>query len=395
MEKIKILQITDAFYPAFDGVVSVVDNYAKQLNKKAICKVGAPAPSKKSGYVEKEDYEVIRTTSLRAPEGYRMAMPFLTRKFTKRLDEEKFDIIHIHSPFTMGRIAMHYAKKRNIPVVATLHTKYKEDFKRKLGAKNPLVNFMMRYILKTFNKADSVWTVSDGAKDVLYSYGYKGDVKVFLNATNFEIPENIDELKDVIDQIHGIKGQQNVFLFVGRMAMYKGLRLIARSLKKVKAKTNNFKMIFVGGGFDLPEFKKYVAECGVKDNCIFIESIITQDLLRAYFARADLLIFPSNFDTSGIVKIEAATHKTPSIVIKDSCCADGVVHGENGFLCLDSSNDLSNKLLQIIDGKFDMAKVSENAYNTLHRSWKDAVIEVHDEYVKVINDYKQKNHKNK
>ncbi len=393
MEKIKILQVTDAFYPAFDGVVSVVDNYAKQLNKKAICKVGAPAPSKKSGYVEKKDYEVIRTTSISAPEGYRMAMPFLTRRFRKRLDKEKFDLIHIHSPFTMGKIAMRYAKRHHIPVVATLHTKYKEDFKRKLGAKSPLVNFMMRYILKTFNKADSVWTVSEGAKEVLYSYGYKGDVKVFPNATNLSTPENIDELKDKIDQIHDIKGQQNVFLFVGRMAMYKGLRLIARSLKKVKAKTDNFKMIFVGGGFDLPEFKNYVAECGLKDNCIFIETIITQDLLKAYFSRADLLIFPSNFDTSGIVKIEAATHKTPSIVIKDSCCADGVVHGENGFLCLDSSNDLSDKLLQIIDGKFDMATVGENAYKTLFRSWTDAAIEVYEEYVKVINDYKEKNKK--
>ncbi len=390
MEKIKILQVTDAFYPAIDGVVKVVDNYAKQLNKIAICKVCAPSAPKKSKYVEKGDYTVFRAPSLPAPEGYRMAVPFGTRKLKKQLKAENFDIIHIHSPFTMGKIILKFARKNNIPVVITLHTKYRQDFERKLGKKSPLVNFMMWYILKAYNKADSVWTVSEGAKKVLQGYGYKGNIDVFLNACDYSLPENIEEQKNRLDELHDLKGQKNVFLFVGRMAMYKGLKLLCESLKIVKEKTDDFKMIFVGGGFDKQELIKYSKKLGVFDNCIFTGTLSDPSLIKAYYSRADLLLFPSTFDTSGVVKVEASAHKTPALVIKDSCASDSVIHGENGLLCEENKESLSSVLLEVIDGKYNLDDMGENAYSTIYRSWSGEAKNILAKYEQVIKEYKEK-----
>ena len=46
------------------------------------------------------------------------------------LKNTHLDIVHIHSPFTMGRVGIDYAKKNNIPVIGTMHSQYKQDFLR-------------------------------------------------------------------------------------------------------------------------------------------------------------------------------------------------------------------------------------------------------------------------
>lgn len=391
MKKIKILEVTDAFYPNLDGVVKVVDNYAKQLNVIADCVVTAPAPAKKNHYKESGEYSVVRCTSISSFEGYRFALPFFLKKYRKKLKDEQFDIIHVHSPFTMGRIALSIAKKQRIPLVITLHTKYKQDFERTLGKRSPFVPFMMRYIMKPFKKADQVWTVSEEAKQTLKNYGYKGNVEVIKNATDLVYPENPQEYIDIIDQKHNLKGQQNVFLFVGRMALYKGLDLLCNSLAQLKKKNKDFKMIFVGNGFDVEKIKKLANDLSISDNCIFAGRIDDKKLLSAYYLRSDVLIFPSTFDTSGVVKVEAAAFKKGAVLIENSCCAEDVKDGFNGFLCKDTVESLSNKLLEICDNCSLMKIVGENAFSTLYRSWEDTAKEVLERYLEVIQRYKKNN----
>ena len=68
-------------------------------------------------------------------------------------------------------------------------------------------------------------------------------------------------------------------------------------------------MLFVGGGFDLEEVKKYANELGLTDNCIFTGEVLDRELLQGYYLRSDLMLFPSNADMAPIVKEEAAAHK--------------------------------------------------------------------------------------
>ncbi len=388
MEKLKILEVTDAFYPAVDGVVRVVDNYAVQLNKIADCTVLAPAPSKKSKYKDAHSYRVLRCYSSSAPEGYRMALPFGYQKLKKLILKEKFDIIHIHSPFTMGRIAMKIAKKQNIPIVMTLHTKYKQDFERSLGKKSPLVKFMMSFVLTSFNRADSVWTVSAEAANVLRSYGYEGKIDVVRNATDCIYPNDVEQKIKKINALHNLEGQNNVFLFVGRMAMYKGLNLLCDALEIVKDRQYDFKMIFVGGGFDLVKVKKYAIQKGIYDYCIFTDTITDKELIQAYYLRGEALIFPSTFDTSGVVKVEAAAHKKAAVLIKDSCSAEEVIDDYNGFLCEENDLSLADRICSLCDNPEKTKEVGEHAYESIYKTWEDVSKEVLKKYRVIIDEKK-------
>ena len=53
----------------------------------------------------------------------------------------------------------------------------------------------------------------------------------------------------------------------------------------------------------------------------------------ALYERADLLVFPSVYDNAPMVVREAAVMGTPSLLVEGSCAAEGVTHGQNGYLC--------------------------------------------------------------
>ncbi len=385
--KLKILEATEAFFPNIDGVVNVVKNYAEQLNKTDECTVCAPKPAKKSKYKDEEAYEVLRCNSFSAPENYRAPMPSTDLKFKKKLYEKNFDLIHVHSPFMLGRYCLKMAKKRKIPTVLTLHTKYKVDFQRTLHGCKPLINFMMRYIMKTINGADNVWTVSNTAVQELRDYGYKGEVRVVKSGTDFKYPDNAEELIAKIDEAHGLKGQEHVFLFVGRIAMYKNLGLLTDALKIVKEKGVDFKMIMVGGGFDVKKMKEKVEEAGLSDRFIFTGTVKDRKILQGYYLRSDLFLFPSTFDTCSLVSIEAAAHKLPVVVIKDSCPAEGIEDGVNGFISDEDSEIYAEKIISAINDK-NLTQIGENAYKTVYRTWEQVAEELREKYVEIIEEYK-------
>lgn len=392
-KKIKILEAIDSYLPVIDGPVNVVNNYATLLSEKEICAVAAPAPAKKDHYIEKTTFPVFRCRSGSAPEGYRSPWPRFDRKFTKAIRKEKFDIIHLHSPFSLPKHLIRIAKKDHIPVVVTLHTQYKEDFRRVFKHFKPMVPIAMSYIMKTFKHADSVWTVNDASCNVLRDYGYKGKIEVVRNGTNFKYPSNAKELIDRVNEIHHLQGQKNIFLFVGRISFYKNLTLMAKALMILKDEGEDFKMLIIGGGFDLEDYKKQVHEMGLDDRYIFVGKISDRELLQAYYLRSDLFLFPSTFDTSSLSPIEAAAHKLPSLLIEGSYTAENIVNDDNGFLAKETPEDYARKIKEIIHNEKLRQDVGNRAYEKLYRSWEMVVEEVDGKYHQVIEEYRKKHQK--
>lgn len=399
MEKdIKVLEVLDTYYPHIDGPCSVVKNYAHFLNKKSACDILVPKDSKKSKYVDNEDFKVYRCKSIPAPEKYRLAQFGLDRKIKKEILSGCYDIIHTHSPFNLGKNAIKCARKLNIPVVATLHTKYYDDFYRSIykalhikWLSRLIAKWYTNHIMWVYNNADSVWTVSERSIKTLRDYGYKGDVKIVENGTDLKYPDDAQALIDLIDERHSLKGKKNVFSFIGRMAMYKNLKLLCDALKILKDSGAEFTMLFVGSGFDIDELKKYVESLGLNDKCIFTGSIADRREIQAYYLRSDLFLFPSTFDTASITKFEAAASKTPALLIEGCDSAIGIVDGENGFLCKETAEDFGNKLIELCSKEDGYLKeIGEKAYEKLYRSWETVANEVYDCYQQVIKEYKEK-----
>ena len=152
----KVGLFIDTWYPMVDGVIKVVDNYARRLIQ--YCDVVVFCPETR-GFDKEEDeklpYKVIRCKSLPIIKNdYDLPTPALDPKFEAQLILSGIDLVHIHSPFSVGLAGVLYAKLHKLPVVATLHSQYKQDFEKSLKFK-PAMNVAMDTIMRVF-RSESV-----------------------------------------------------------------------------------------------------------------------------------------------------------------------------------------------------------------------------------------------
>lgn len=382
-KKLRVLEVLDCYYPKFDGPCLVITSYSKSFLKMGIdARVVVPEFPK---YVDDQPFEVIRVKSIPSKEGYRCAMPACDKKLKKFLKENKFDIIHVHSPFTMCGFFAKYGKKNNIPTIFTFHTKFKEDFERTLKLKF-LQNFMMRYILNNINKVDYVWTVSDGAADCLREYGYKKDIKVIRNGTDLVYPDNDTELIKQVNEKYNLTEDETVFLSVGRIVENKKLQLALNALKIVADKGFKFKYVIVGAGSYEEQLKKSVADLDLQDYVIFAGKIMDRNLLSAHYLRADLFVFASTFDTASLAPIEAAALKLPSLMNRACSTAEIITDGVNGYLAEETAEAWAEKILEIMQDKPKLKAMKETTYEQVYKSWDDVAEEVYENYKRIVDE---------
>jgi len=374
-----ILYFCDTYYPIIDGVIKVLDNYATLISDRYNVVVVVPK-HKNSRIVSNPHYLVIGTASIYFKfVNYDLAFPDNDTYLKSTLKKLKVHLIHAHSPFNMGIFARKLAQKLKIPFIMTLHSRYKQDFYN--HTKNEAITkALLKNIMKVYNKSDEVWTMHDLCIKELISYGYKGKIYKVPNATDYEIPSNPEKLESYVNEKYNLAPNDLVFLFVGRLVKQKNILFIVESLKLLKDKNIKFKMFFVGPGPDEAELKAKIKELGMEEDVILTGKIMDREKLFSFYQRANLFLFPSTYDASSIVQIEAAAYKTPGVFIEGCVTANGIVHNQNGFLSKETHEDFAQVILNAISDKENLKRVSENAQNDLYINWKQVSEIVKDRY---------------
>lgn len=393
MEKINIGLFLDTFFPMIDGVINVVDNYAKRLKKFA--DVTVFVPKIKKGKVRYDDsqlpYKVVRCKCFKLFFiDYDMPVPSLDSKFKKAIQNANLDIIHIHSPFYIGKMAVKFAKENNIPCVGTFHSQFKKDFLRATKSK-AITNMLLKKIMKVFNSCDECWAVNKEIGEVFKTYGYNKEPLVYNNGTDLDLVEDEKESDDIVNKTYNINANENVFLFVGRINVLKNILFIIDALKIVKDKGKTFKMMFVGTGQDEDLLKKYVSEKGLKEDVIICGKVTDREMMRNIYHRAKLFLFPSLYDSSSLVQIEAASQKTPTIFLEGAVTAGTVTKDVNGFITENSAEKYADKIIEILNNDEYYKSVAENAYRDLYVSWDNVVEGAYKKYLELIDKKKVKN----
>lgn len=382
-KRLKIGLFLDSFFPNIDGVVNVVDNLAKELSK--YNDVVVVVPYTESVNEDKDrPYKVIRINSLPVPfTDYRVSlMQTRINESYKILLEEKFDIIHIHSPLAIGLLGLKVAKKLNIPCIATMHTRFDFEIRKRVNNQFIIDNIISRFI-KVYNACDKCIAVNNAMKKVFKDYGYLYEPVVIYNGTDLTTCKD----KEVINKInvkYSLDGVYPVFLFVGRIIDIKNIFFILDSLKLLKEEGYKFKMIYVGDGFDLKELQKRIVDYGMQDYCITTGMITDRNIISGFYKRADLFLFPSLFDASSLVQIEAAVNETPGVFIEGSVTSDTVINNVSGFTSSYSVNDYKERIKEIISDKEKLKEVGKNAREMLGRSWDGIAKDTYELYLKEI-----------
>ncbi|MBQ8095113.1 MAG: glycosyltransferase [Clostridia bacterium] len=386
----KVCLLNDSFPPVIDGVVNVMTNYAHYLMNDYGAEVIVGTPRYPEADYNGYPYPVIPYQSFDTTaitNGYRTGNPF-AEKEVNALAAFKPDILHAHCPASATIIARILRDEVDAPLVFTYHTKYDIDIRRAVRNKS-LAEESIKAMVGNIEACDDVWVVSRGAGESLKELGFSGNYLVMDNGVDFE-RGRVDADK-VADAVKGYDLPEGIpmFLFVGRLINYKNLPLILDAMRKLDEAGMDFRMVFIGKGPDDEMLRSRAKELGLMDDAghgkvIFVGPIYDRDVLRAWNTRADLFIFPSTFDTNGLVVREAAACGLASVLIRDSCAAEGITDGRSGFIIEENADSLAELLIQIGSDLPKMHEAGQHAMDEIYLSWKDCVGRAYDRYNTVL-----------
>ncbi len=386
--ELKIAIGTEAFPPTIDGISTVAKCYADIINEKlGEAVIVTPKNPNQEDY--KYKYKIYRYKSLFTfGEGYPVGWPF-KRQFSEDIINMNFDVLHSHCPIATSYFYRRVNRIKRIPQVLTYHTKYEYDFESRIPG-YPLRHRAYGFLLNNIKSADEVWVTSKGTAQSLRKVGYEGDYIIMPNGCDLPISSFSDDDRDIIRRKHSIPAGIPILIFVGRMMWYKNIKIIADACRRLKNNDFNFRLIMIGTGPDENAIKKYIRKNGLDGNVIFTGQILDRGELQLYYSAADLLVFPSVFDTNGLVVREAAASATAALLVDGSCAAEGIKDGETGFLCSENDQSVAASILKIFENPPQLRQVGINAQNDIYISWDESIKNAYERYHIVIDDFYSK-----
>jgi len=111
-------------------------------------------------------------------------------------------------------------------------------------------------------------------------------------------------------------------------------------------------MYFIGTGYAFDDMKQMVIDHGLDDKTEFKGLILERELIKKYYAAADLFLFPSIYDNAPLVVREAGALQTPSVLVKGSTASEIITDNLNGFLIENSAESLANKIRELASPAF-------------------------------------------
>ena len=219
-----------------------------------------------------------------------------------------FDVIHSHDWLTYPA-GIHAKQVTGKPLVIHVHA---TDFDRSRGNVNPTVFAIEK---DGMNNADHIITVSNLTRQtVIEKYGINpGKVTTVHNA--------VEPLSEEIRNIKMKKGKDKVVTFLGRITMQKGPEYFVEAASRVLQKTHNVRFVMAGSGDMMEKMIRLAADRDIADRFHFTGFLKGRQVYEM-LAASDVYIMPSVSEPFGISPLEAMQMGVPSIISKQSGCAE-------------------------------------------------------------------------
>lgn len=378
---LRIGQFTDTFLPIVDGVGRVVQAYSETL-----CRLGnqvtVVAPMYDTGFQGGFPYQLVEYVASSVPgmKQYKVGEAVLDAHYRQRIRMIELDVIHAHSPFTAGSEALRLASVRKLPLVATFHSKYYDDFLKATRSES-IAKMGVKLVVSFYNRCDEVWAVGKNTADVLRGYGYEGEIQVMPNGATMRTASATDIAE--VNRRWNL-GEDPLFFFAGQMDWKKNLLTVLEACARLKKQGTRFRLLLAGQGIDMNAIGDKIRELDIQDRAEQIGHITDASLLDALYDRADLFTFPSLYDAAPMVVREAAVMGTPSVMVRGSTAAEIIRDGENGLLCENSSEDLARVMTEALKDPGKLKEIGRRAKETIPVPWEKVLEKAVERYERLV-----------
>jgi 1,2-diacylglycerol 3-alpha-glucosyltransferase len=318
---------SDSYFPEFDGVTYTLKAWKERLEERGH-EVYIIYPD--SEEYEPEENEIpVRSVSNPFYNGYNIPVPVF------RDDYPELNVVHCHSPATLGISGLRFARKNSVPAVYTHHTPVEEYFEQSIHSKKISAGLEKIYVpLENFflEKFD-VLTAStpEPRRPVDFRQLPVGiDMQFFQPADESFFEEDIE---------------RPVAGYSGRISMEKNPCELVEMAEKFDGK-----VVIVGEG---PLKDKLVDEA--PENVEFLDFLDREELPK-FYSDIDVFVTASTGDTLGLSTLEANACGTP-VVAPEAIPFENTIGSENGLLHgSGDTEDFADKVKQATQDSFDTRK---------------------------------------
>lgn len=388
---LRVALCNDAFIPIIDGVGRVVYEYAHALGERGHeCYVIAPQSD--AGYRAKYPFDIIDFSSVGLPGNpyYRTGVATMDRHYMTRVSTIAPDIIHAHSPGPAGMEAVRLASKLNVPLIGTFHSKFYDDFLHVTHSES-LAKLGVKYVVDFFSRCDEVWAVSNFAADLLREYGFNGHIEIVQNGVNVP-PTGLKNPNGdpLCFNAFNLDNSVPIIFYAGQLSWKKNLQTLLECAAILHNNGVKFKLVMAGQGPDENEIFERAYALLPEEALYFTGHITNNALLWSLYEQASLFLFPSQYDTSGLVVHEAATVGTPSLVVEGSALADVITNGINGFVTKNSPEYIASAIGHALSDPKKLRAIGNQAKSSIPIPWDTLMNEVVERYEAIIDRDKDK-----
>ena len=243
-------------------------------------------------------------------------------RIKRDLAEFRPNVLHVSAPDMSGHRAVTWARKRGIPVVASVHTRF-ETYMRyyHLGWTEPLIVAILR---RFYRRCDALIAPSVSMTQLLHEQRMNRDISIWSRGVDRTIfnPQRRD-----LDWRRGLGIGDGEFVigFLSRLVMEKGLDVFCDAIDRVQASGVPHRVLIVGEG---PARDWFAARL---PTAVFTGFLDGADLGRAV-ASMDTMFFPSETEAFGNVSLEAMACAVPVVAAAATGSENLIDDGRSGRL---------------------------------------------------------------
>ena len=358
----KILFISDVYFPRINGVSTSIRTFVLQMQNLGH-EVHLIAPDYD---VVTEDEAWIKRIPARSiyfdPEDKLMKYGEAV-KLLPALEQEKYDIVHVHTPFVAHYLGLKLAAQLNIPCIETYHTFFEDYLHHYLPwMPKSIARGIARMISKhQCNAVDAIVAPSNPMLDVLRKYG--------VNVLSEVIPTGLQDSSfaaadgQAFRLKYGIPLDRPMLLYVGRVAFEKNIDFLLEMTKLLAEKRPDVLLVVTGEGPAEASLHKLAKTLEIEKNVQFIGYLDRNKELNACYESADIFVFASKSETQGLVLLEAMAQATPVVAIAELGTASILIEGKGALIAPDDTAQFAERVHQLLlnpEHRFELGNRAKN-----------------------------------
>ena len=358
----KILFISDVYFPRINGVSTSIRTFVLQMQNLGH-EVHLIAPDYD---VLTEDEAWIKRIPARSiyfdPEDKLMKYGEAV-KLLPALEQEKYDIIHVHTPFVAHYLGLKLAAQLNTPCIETYHTFFEDYLHHYLPwMPKSIARGIARMISKRqCNAVDAIVAPSNPMLDVLRKYG--------VNVLSEVIPTGLQDSSfaaadgQAFRLKYGIPLDRPMLLYVGRVAFEKNIDFLLEMTKLLAEKRPDVLLVVTGEGPAEASLHKLAKTLEIEKNVQFIGYLDRNKELNACYESADIFVFASKSETQGLVLLEAMAQATPVVAIAELGTASILIEGKGALIAPDDTAQFAERVHQLLlnpEHRFELGNRAKN-----------------------------------